>query len=218
MWCISWKKSTPSIKDLYLQIYKSFYVPGVGKRNNSFKTIGHVSDLIASGIDDPISCYQNVDKYLDLASANKSFRFQLSQFIKSLIYAQVANPGSKLKAFENVIPSIYNITNLYYDQILDGIEYIGMDYSKFIEIFNFQINKVYLALTILRLLEIKEFNNKISTAQIIEFIRQYSVTYSGESILINNAIKSKTFSMIKDFLGLSKLSNAFLKNKDINLY
>lgn len=93
-----------------------------------------------------------------------------------------------------------------------------MDYSKFIEIFNFQINKVYLALTILRLLEIKEFNNKISTAQIIEFIRQYSVTYSGESILINNAIKSKTFSMIKDFLGLSKLSNAFLKNKDINLY
>lgn len=176
------KKSTPSKKGLYLQIYKSFYVPGKGKRNKSFKTIGYVSDLIASGIDDPVSFYQkevdklndeldnrnvpqigdvsscknlgyfllkgvldklNIDKYLDLVSANKSFRFQLSQFIRALIYAQVANPGSKLKAFENVIPSLYNVTTFSYDQILDGIEYIGMDYTKFIELFNHQIDKVY---------------------------------------------------------------------------
>lgn len=52
------KKSTSSKKRLYLQIYKSFYVPGVGKRNKSFKTIGYVSDLIASGIEDPVSYYQ----------------------------------------------------------------------------------------------------------------------------------------------------------------
>ena len=57
------KKTNPSKKGLYLQIYESYYKPGVGSRNKSYKKLGYVSDLIASGIADPISFYQaEVDK------------------------------------------------------------------------------------------------------------------------------------------------------------
>lgn len=64
-------------------------------------------------------------------------------FIRAMIYSQISNPGSKLKASENVIPNLYNIDPFSYNQILDGIEYIGLDYAKYIELFNHQINELW---------------------------------------------------------------------------
>lgn len=172
------KKSTPSKKGLYLQIYQSIYVPGKGGRNKSFKVIGYCDDLIQQGINDPIKYaqelvdelnndipnkqekkigdvslsknlgyfliksmidYLDVDEWLSYISSNKKFRFKLSDFIRSMIYSQIVNPGSKHKAFEKVMPNIYGIECFSYDQILDTINYIGNDYQKFIELFNIKI-------------------------------------------------------------------------------
>ena len=174
------KKSTPSKKGLYLQIYKTNYVPGKGNQNKSYKAIGYVSDLIASGIPDPVAYAQNlVDElnsdlpnrkemkigdisssknlgyfliksmidYLDfdyilrLMSSNMKFHFNLSDFVRSMIYAQIVNPGSKHKAFEKVMPNIYGAESFSYDQILDTINYIGNDYQKFVELLNISIQK-----------------------------------------------------------------------------
>ena len=174
------KKSTPSKKGLYLQIYKTNYVPGKGNQNKSYKAIGYVSDLIASGIPDPVAYAQNlVDElnsdlpnrkemkigdisssknlgyfliksmidYLDfdyilrLMSSNMKFHFNLSDFVRSMIYAQIVNPGSKHKAFEKVMPNIYGTESFSYDQILDTINYIGNDYQKFVELLNICIQK-----------------------------------------------------------------------------
>ena len=174
------KKSTPSKKGLYLQIYKTNYVPGKGNQNKSYKVIGYVSDLIASGISDPVAYAQNlVDElnsdlpnkkemkigdisssknlgyfliksmidYLDfdyilrLMSSNMKFHFNLSDFVRSMIYAQIVNPGSKHKAFEKVMPNIYGTESFSYDQILDTINYIGNDYQKFVELLNISIQK-----------------------------------------------------------------------------
>lgn len=176
------KKSTPSKKGLYLQIYQSYYVPGIGKRNKSYQTIGYVNELIEKGIEDPISYAQSivnelninadkrrdvqigdisasknigyflikamidtldVDKVMNIMTQNKHFKFKVSDFVRTMIYAQIANPGSKLKASENVIPNLYGVNAFSYDQILDGIEYIGMDYAKYIELFNHQINELW---------------------------------------------------------------------------
>ncbi len=173
------KKTTPSKKGLYLQIYQSCYVPGKGGRNRSFKAIGYYEDLLASGIKDPIgyakgmvdelnegvketkikkigeaSLKKNVGYFLlksmwnhleldrdyDLMTSNKGFRFDMSSFIQSMVYAQVVNPGSKHNAFENVMPSIYGIESFSYDQILDAVYYIGSDYQKFIEVMNHHID------------------------------------------------------------------------------
>lgn len=174
------KKSTPSKKGLYLQIYKTNYVPGKGNQNKSYKVIGYASDLIASGIPDPVAYAQNLvdelnsdlpnkkekkigdisssknlgyfliksmidyldfDYILKLMSSNMKFHFNLSDFVRSMIYAQIVNPGSKHKAFEKVMPNIYGAENFSYDQILDTINYIGNDYQKFVELLNICIQK-----------------------------------------------------------------------------
>ncbi|MEG2270606.1 MAG: transposase, partial [Bacilli bacterium] len=49
------KKSNPSKKGLYLQIYQTNYIPGKGKRNKSYKSLGYVCDLQDQGIEDPIA-------------------------------------------------------------------------------------------------------------------------------------------------------------------
>ena len=176
------KKSIPSKKGLYLQIYRTNYVPGKGNKNKSYQAIGYVSDLKAQGIEDPIkyalklvkelneknpsprvkqvgenSVTKNlgyflikavidgldVDKIMNTFTQQKHFKFKMSEFIRAMIYAQIANPGSKLKAYEKVIPNLYGVQTFSYNQILDGIEYIGQDYTKYIELFNQQINELW---------------------------------------------------------------------------
>ena len=53
-------------KGLYLQIYESHYIPGIGNRNRSYKTIGYYDDLVKSGIKDPLAHYQKVVDELNL--------------------------------------------------------------------------------------------------------------------------------------------------------
>ncbi|MBP5590361.1 IS1634 family transposase [bacterium] len=172
------KKTTPSKKGLYLQIYEGKYIPGKGKRNFSFKSLGYVSDLKAKGIDDPIAYGQrlvdelnsadvkqigdvpvtknlgyfllkimldalDIDDTLRIMSRSKKLRFDMPGFLRAMIYAQVVNPGSKLNAFEKVLPALYDCETFSYDQILDTVQYIGEDYQKYIDLFNHQITKLY---------------------------------------------------------------------------
>ncbi len=73
----------------------------------------------------------------------------------------------------------------------------------------------YLALTLLRLLELKVFNDKLPINQLIEFIRKYSITETPECSFINNAIKSKVLNIIQNRYCLSNLDNAYLRKKDV---
>ena len=74
----------------------------------------------------------------------------------------------------------------------------------------------YLALTVLRLLEIKVFNEKLTPAKIIVFIRDYNVTESTNGAYINNATAGSVYRKIKEVLGLSKLGNLYLTKKNID--
>ena len=176
------KKTTPSSKGVYLQIYQSYYVPGKGNRNKSYQKIGYIKDLIDKGIDDPISYFQkivddlnlksgiikdkqigsvpvnknlgiflvksmfdklNMDNHLNIVGSTLKSHYMFSDLFRSMVYAQILSPGSKLKAYEKVIPTIYGSKEYSYDQILDFIEFIGMDYHKYIEVLNYHINKAY---------------------------------------------------------------------------
>ena len=60
------KKSTPSKKGLYLQIYVNFYDASTKKKKTlSYKALGYVSELQAKGIEDPVSYYQEEVKKLN---------------------------------------------------------------------------------------------------------------------------------------------------------
>ncbi len=74
----------------------------------------------------------------------------------------------------------------------------------------------YLALTLLRLLELKVFKDDLPVGQMIEFIRKYTATETPEKTYINNATNSSTLNVIKKQYGLSNLDNAYLKKKDVD--
>lgn len=176
------KKSKPSKKGKYLQIYKSNYIPGKGGRNCSYQALGYVSELKEKGIKDPekyaqdlvnklneelpskkskkigdVSLKKNLGhfllktiwEYLDLSndyniiSSSRKSHFDMSDFLQSMIYAQVVNPGSKHNAFENVMPMLYGEKLFSYDQILDTVNFIGGDYQKFIEVMNHHIDEKF---------------------------------------------------------------------------
>ena len=88
------KKSTPSKKGLYLQIYQSCYVSGKGGRNKSYQAIGYYDDLIAKGISDPIKYAQNLVDELNENIPNKqtqkigdvSFKKNLGYFLLKSIW------------------------------------------------------------------------------------------------------------------------------------
>ena len=178
------KKTTPSKKGLYLQIYEGYYVPGKGKRNRSFKALGYYDELKAKGIEDPIawakgqidglneglgarkdaqigdsSTSKNAGYFLakamfdalgkgfcrdlDIVARPHRAQYDFAAFLKTLTYAQIVEPGSKLKAFRDVIPNLYGAEPYTYDQILDGVNFIGRDFHKYVEVLNHHIGKAY---------------------------------------------------------------------------
>ena len=74
----------------------------------------------------------------------------------------------------------------------------------------------YLALTLLRLLELKVFGDALPIGQLIGFIRKYSITETPDGSFINNACKSDVLDAIKERYALSKLDNAYLRKKDVD--
>ena len=104
------KKSTPSKKGLYLQIYTNFYDPNTKKKNTkSYKSLGYVSDLIASGIEDPIAYYSEVVKKMnkELNDSTNTLKRNLKETLlqhlatslKNVINDDLKNDLSNLKSF-----------------------------------------------------------------------------------------------------------------------
>ena len=87
--------------------------------------------------------YLDIDNDFNALCINKKFHYKPSDLIRTMCYAQTLKPTSKLDAFENVIPSIYNCVQFSYDQILDGLNYFGKSYEKFIEVMNHGIEKKF---------------------------------------------------------------------------
>lgn len=85
----------------------------------------------------------HVSGYLELMQSVRNFRFKLSELLEVLIYSRVVDPCSKLKTCHDILPRLYESYGLTYDQVLDGVEYMGQEYEKIIEIFNHQVNRKY---------------------------------------------------------------------------
>lgn len=176
------KKTTPSKKGMYLQIYRTNYVPGKGNQNKSYKALGYVDELKAKGIEDPIEYAKglidelngqhkllkekqigdastsknagyflakamfdvlDMDRDLNIVASSYKSQYEFAAFLRSLTYAQIVDPGSKLKMHRDTIPNLYGAERYTYDQILDGVNFIGGDFHKYIEVINHHISKKY---------------------------------------------------------------------------
>lgn len=90
-------------------------------------------------LNDSLGC----KKYIDLMQTATHFRFNIFDMMSDLIYARVVHPCSKLKTYWEVIPKLFGKHAFSLDQIYSGLEYIGSEYEKVIEIFNHQMALKY---------------------------------------------------------------------------
>lgn len=84
-----------------------------------------------------------IKKYVDFFKLATNFEFDLYDMLSSLTYARAVNPCSKYRTFHEVLPCLYNSYDYSYDQLLDGLSYIGGNYQKFVEIFTTITGEVY---------------------------------------------------------------------------
>lgn len=82
-------------------------------------------------------------KWVDYFKLTTNFEFDLFELLSSLIYARCVNPCSKHRTFHEVLPNLYDSYNYSYDQLLDGLSFLGTNYLKFVEIFTTSTAEVY---------------------------------------------------------------------------
>lgn len=90
-------------------------------------------------LNDSLGC----KNYLDLMQTAADFRFNVFGMMSALIYARTVRPCSKLKTYDEVIPKLFESYDFSLDQLYSGLEYIGSEYEKIIEIYNHQIAQKY---------------------------------------------------------------------------
>ena len=90
-------------------------------------------------LNDSLGC----KKYIDLMQTVTDFRFNIFDMLSALIYARVVQPCSKSKTYVEVIPKLFEKHAFSLDQLYSGLEYIGSEYEKIIEIFNHQVSDKY---------------------------------------------------------------------------
>lgn len=85
----------------------------------------------------------HIKKYVDYFKLTNDFEYDLYELLSSLVFARAVNPCSKHRTFHEVLPSLYDSVHYSYDQLLNGLSFLGNDYEKFIELFTVQTNKVF---------------------------------------------------------------------------
>lgn len=90
-------------------------------------------------LNDSLGC----KKYIDLMQTATDFRFNVFDMTSALIYARAVHPCSKSRTYDEVIPKLFEKHGFSLDQLYSGLEYIGSEYEKIIEIYNHQARRKY---------------------------------------------------------------------------
>ena len=85
----------------------------------------------------------SVKKYIDIMQSVTDFRFNIFDMMSALVYARLVHPCSKSKTYDEVLPKLFDDYDFSLNQLYDGLEYIGCEYEKIIEIYNHQIRQMY---------------------------------------------------------------------------
>lgn len=85
----------------------------------------------------------HIKKYVDYFKLTNNFKYDLYELLSSLVYARSVHPCSKNRTFHEVLPNLYHPVNYSYDQLLDGLAFLGSNYEKFIELFTAQVESIY---------------------------------------------------------------------------
>lgn len=84
-----------------------------------------------------------VKDVIDILASTRKFQFSIYELIVQLISSRIIEPCSKYKTINNVFPRLYNYSPMTEDQVLDGLNFIGEFYPRYIELFNHQYEQYY---------------------------------------------------------------------------
>lgn len=84
-----------------------------------------------------------IKKFVDYFKLTNKFLYDLYDLLSSLVYARSVYPCSKNRTFHEVLPYLYHPYDYSYDQLLDGLCFLGANYTKFVELFTVQVKSVY---------------------------------------------------------------------------
>lgn len=84
-----------------------------------------------------------IKRYVDYFKLANDFGYDLYDLLSSLVYARGVCPCSKNRTFHEVLPNLYHPYDYSYDQLLDGVCFLGSNYLKFVEIFTAQLKNTY---------------------------------------------------------------------------
>lgn len=132
----------------------AFYSEEVQKLNQAHKAIRQEEKKRQIGDESPekllgyfplknLNDSLNCKKYIDLMQTATDFRFNIFDMTAALIYARSVHPCSKSRTYDQVIPKLFEKYDFSLDQLYSGLEYIGSEYEKIIEIYNHQIGQKY---------------------------------------------------------------------------
>jgi len=115
------------------------------KQGETKRMISDISPLRYLGYFPLKSIMERLDikKYVDYFKLTTDFDFDLYELLSSLVYARSVNPCSKRRTFHEVLPALFESCDYSYDQLLDGLSFLGTNYRKFVEIFTVNTDKVY---------------------------------------------------------------------------
>lgn len=80
---------------------------------------------------------------INLFKLTYDFQFDIYKLLSSLVYSRVVQPCSKLKTYNDVFPKLFEESDFSLDQIYSGLNFMGIEYEKLIEIYNYHLNKKY---------------------------------------------------------------------------
>ena len=85
--------------------------------------------------------------HLDLLDKIEKEAISTYDYLLNMVSARIINPCSKIKTYEEVLPTLFEPYNISKDQMYDKLDFIGDNYSRILEVFNEFYNKKYIRKT-----------------------------------------------------------------------
>lgn len=84
-----------------------------------------------------------IERELQWLQITSGFKFSVSELLSSLVYARLCQPCSKSKTFHDVLPLLMEKSSFSLDQMYAGLEFLGAESSKVIEVYNHAVESLW---------------------------------------------------------------------------
>ena len=109
------------------------------KKISDKSPVRYLGYFILKALMDKLEIRKNVSAF----NLVNNFKYDLFELLSALVYSRAVEPCSKLRTYNEVIPSLFEKHDFSYDQLMNCVSFLGENYEKFVEIFTYMTNRNY---------------------------------------------------------------------------